>query len=115
MKRIALIVVLFTSAFITNAQETNPAPKPKINLANRAADHFVFQLSSDSWTNMPDSIASHQEGLSRGFNAYLMVDKPFRNAPHFSVAFGVGYGSTNMRFEKMQVDVKNNQSVTLPF
>lgn len=115
MKRIALLVFIIASALITNAQESPKTSKPKIDFANRAGDHFMFQLSGDSWTGMPDSINSHQSGFSRGFNAYVMLDKPFRSSPNYSVAFGVGYGSTNMKFDKMQVDVKSVASPLLPF
>ena len=114
MKRIVLLVMIMTSVVFTKAQEVN---KPKItaqDLANRAGDHFMFQITRDSWTNMPDSINSHQKGFSKGFNVYIMTDKPFRTSPQFSVALGIGYGTSNIKFEKMQVDVKS-ASTTLPF
>lgn len=115
MKRIALLVLIIASGLITNAQETPQSHANRIKLTNRAGDHFLFQLSADKWTNMPDSIKSHQSGFSKGFNAYIMTDKPFRNSPQYSVAFGVGYGSSNIQFRKMQVDVKNNARPNLPF
>lgn len=115
MKRIFALTALVLASFLNgNAQETTNK-KPVINLSNRANDHLMIQLSTDTWTGMPDSISSHKKGFSKGFNAYLMIDKPFRSSPKFSVAFGVGYGSSNISFEKMQVDVKSTVNSTLPF
>ncbi len=114
MKRFALAVAILATFLATNAQET-PPKKTLADLSNRANDHLMIQLSADSWTGMPDSISSHKKGLSKGFNAYLMLDKPFRSSPRFSVAFGIGYGSSNIRFDKLQVDVKSNSTATLPF
>ena len=82
--------------------------------ANRPADHFMIQLSSDHWTSKPDSIARHQSGFSRGLNIYVMKDKPFKTNPKLSFGIGIGIGSTNMVFKKMNVDIKSTNA-KLPF
>lgn len=93
----------------------NPiSPANKINLKDRPGDHLMFQLASDHWTNMPDSIKSHQSGFSKGFNAYIMFDKPFKTNPKLSVGIGVGISTSNISFKKMSVDIKA-ASTTLPF
>jgi hypothetical protein len=115
MKRIALLVSFLAFIQLTNAQETQKKQQERVSIANRAGDHFLLQFTRDTWTGMPDSIDSHQGGFSRGFNAYLMFDKPFRNSPKFSVALGVGYGSSNIKFDRMGVDVKSVANPRLPF
>ena len=111
---LALITVFLVSvSYAQDVPLTKPASK-KINLGDRAGDHFMFQLSSDHWTNMPDSIKSHQKGFSRGFNAYLMFDKPFKSNPKFSVGIGVGVSTSNIAFKNVNIDVKSTTS-TLPF
>jgi hypothetical protein len=55
---------------------------------------------------MPDSISSHQKGLSRGFNAYVMLNKPFKNSPKMSLGIGLGISTSNIYFKKMNVDLK---------
>jgi hypothetical protein len=95
-------------------QPTAPVIKaPKtIDLTNRANDHFMIQYGFDNWAGTPDSISP--KGFSRFFNIYIMLDKPFRNSPHFSVGLGVGVGSSNIFFENTYVDIKS-RSTRLPF
>ena len=102
-------VVISTSSVVPAAPRVNPIKGPK-----RAADHFMFQVSSDHWAGMPDSISSHQKGFSRGFNAYVMLDKQFKNAPKYSLGIGVGVSSSNISFKNMNVDLKSNATL-LPF
>ena len=92
-------------------------PKPKkdfskVVLTNRAADHLMIQYGSDAWSNRPDSVRT--KGFSRHFNVYIMLDKPFKTDPRFSVAYGVGIGSSNMFFDNVKVNV-NGLGSTLPF
>src|ERR1700761_6575908 len=102
MKKIfSLAFILVTISSVAFAQ-TSTDPK-KTNLADRAGDHLMIQLSSDHWANMPDSISGHQKGFSRGINVYLMIDKPFKSDPRYSVAFGIGVASSNIFFQKMEV------------
>ena len=94
---------------------TTPKPKKdysKVVLTNRAADHLMIQYGSDAWTNRPDSVRT--KGFSRHFNIYIMLDKPFKTDPRFSVAYGVGLGSSNMFFDNVKVNV-NGLGPTLPF
>jgi hypothetical protein len=116
MKKIALIIVTCLSFATLFAQEDtllHLSPK-KYDLSNRPGDHLMIQLSSDHWTGMPDSIASHQSGFSRGLNVYVMFDKPFKGNSKFSLGIGIGIGSSNMVFKKMNVDIKSASS-KIPF
>lgn len=106
-----------TSADIMMSPVPDKTPKPrkdwsKINLSNRSNDHFMFQFGADTWTNTNDSISP--KGFSRFFNAYIMLDMPFKNNPRFSVGIGAGLGSSNIFFENTYVDIKA-LSGTLPF
>ena len=117
MKKIVFVVtscLFFTFAFSQDTSYVAPDSYKTIKLPNRSGDHLMIQLSSDHWTGMPDSISSHQQGFSRGFNAYFMLDKPFRSSPKFSIGIGVGIGTSNIFFKRMNVDVKAGGSV-LPF
>ncbi|CAN5278173.1 hypothetical protein BH09BAC2_BH09BAC2_02370 [soil metagenome] len=107
------IVYCILSFFIVATGFSQDVPK-KIDLKDRKGDHLMIQLSSDHWTNMPDSIGSHQQGFSRGLNGYFMLDKPFRSSPKFSIGFGLGIGSTNIFFKKMNIDLKST-TTRLPF
>lgn len=128
----------FTVAFIVSLQAANsqtiqpkpvpakdsavitPAPAPaaakktfgKIDLSNRSNDHFMLQFGFDNWTGTSDT--TRPKGFSRFFNAYVMLDKPFKTNPKFSVGLGVGLGSSNIFFSGTRVDLKSLSS-TLPF
>lgn len=84
----------------------------KIDLSKRPADHFVFQFGSDSWLSHPDSIKT--KGFSRHFNFYVMKDKPMKSNPKFSVAYGLGIGTSNIFFDRQYVKVAGTGS-TLAF
>ncbi len=109
MKKTLLVLFSLSVSFLAISQSSNSS---KIDLTNRPSDHFMIQYGSDSWTNRPDSVRTG--GFSRHFNIYFMTDKPFKSNPKFSVAFGVGIGSSNMFFKNTNVDLKSNSS-TLPF
>ncbi len=117
MKKIVFVVIscmFFSYAF---SQDTPPATATNnkaLQLKNRPGDHFMIQLSSDHWTGMPDSISSHQKGFSRGFNAYFMLDKPFKSSPQYSIGIGAGISTSNIVFNKMNVDLKSSNTL-LPF
>ncbi len=116
MKKIVFVVtscLFFSMAF---SQETTPSAtnNNKVNFTNSSGDHFMLQLSSDHWAGTPDSISSHQQGLSRGFSAYIMLNKPFKNSPKISLGIGVGISTSNIYFKKMEVDVKAAPGL-LPF
>ena len=110
MRRILMIVPALLTIWCSFAQ----TKKKSFNLANRAADHFVIQLSSDRLLGLPDSISNYAKGLSRGLNVYAMIDKPFKSNPKLSIALGVGIGSSSIYFKRMFVDIAST-SPTLPF
>lgn len=118
MKKIVLVVLTCFVTMFGFSQDTtfsNVIPPSKtIKLPSRSGDHLMFQLTSDHWTGMPDSISSHQQGLSRGFNAYFMLDKPFRSSPKFSLGIGVGIGTSNIFFKRTNIDLKAG-GAQLPF
>lgn len=80
----------------------------KLDLSGRANDHFLIQVGADGWAGKPDSIRT--KGFSRHFNMYLMLDKPFKTDPRFSVGIGVGIGSSNIFFEKTTIDITGKES-----
>lgn len=84
----------------------------KIDLSNRSNDHFMAQYGFDNWAGTNDS--TRPSGFSRFFNAYIMLDKPFKNNPRMSVGLGIGIGSSNIFFDKRFVDIKSTAN-TLPF
>ena len=123
MKKIAAVVACLFALTFSFAQDTlvnittppiDREPIKPLKISNRSGDHLMIQISSDHLSNMPDSISSHQKGLSRGFNAYFMFDKPFRSSPKFSIGIGVGVGTSNIFFKKMAVDLKAGGDI-LPF
>jgi hypothetical protein len=120
MKKTAFIVIAFISFSTVFAQSKTDSTKTKkktdwskIDLS-RSGDHVLLQVSYDGWANMPDSINKLQQGFSRGFNAYLMLNRPFKTNPILSVAFGVGVSTSNIFFKNADVGI-TSQTVTLPF
>lgn len=106
------------TAFPSFSQEVAPLQEPKkkktFDLGNRAADHFMVQLALNSWQGAPDSINSRISGLQRSANVYIMLDKPFKANPRFSIAAGIGVGTGNIYFKKMIVDIGSTNPI-LPF
>jgi hypothetical protein len=118
MKKIVFVIatcLLFSFAFSQDTlTSTIPANIRKIKLSNRPGDHLMIQISSDHWIGMTDSISTHQKGLSRGFSAYFMLDKPFRSSPKYSIGFGLGINSSNIFFKRENIDIKTG-AAQLPF
>lgn len=117
MKKITFIIIgcLFISfAFAQETTTTTKTDTKTLKLPNRAGDHFLLQVSYDGWAGMPDSISSHQEGFSRGFNAYFMFDRPFKGSPKYSIGIGAGISTSNITFKNMNVDLKSSSDF-LPF
>jgi len=115
MKKILLALFSVGLFTVAKAQTTETKPKTdysKIDLSNRANDHFMIQLGYDGWTNRPDSV--NPSGFSRHFNFYFMLDKPFKANPHYSVAIGAGLGTSNIFFKNTYIDVKST-GTSLPF
>jgi hypothetical protein len=108
MRKFIVAAVAVCASLSAFSQATKPT------LINRAGDHFMLQLGSSNWSNVPDSIDSHLKGFNRSVNVYLMLDKPFKGNPKFSAAIGVGVGTSNMYFKKMLVNISSNQAL-LPF
>ncbi len=112
MKKAVFITSLLLSCIVTFAQKKKDWSK--LDLANKAGDHIMLQLVSSQWSGAPDSIQDYRKGLSRGANVYVMMNKIFKSSPQFSVAFGVGVGTSNIYFKRMSIDIKSTGS-TLPF
>jgi Outer membrane protein beta-barrel domain len=84
----------------------------KLDLSNRAADHFMLQYGIDGWTARPDSV--NTSGFSRHFNFYFMLDKPLKNDKRFSIGIGAGIASSNIFFDNTFIDIKATGN-RLPF
>lgn len=110
MKKILFIVIALISVSAASAQNK----KNGTDFMTRTGDHFMLQFTGDFWMGVPDSIKDHMKGFSRGANVYLMLDKRFKGSPKFSVAIGLGVGTSNMYFKRMNVDIKAKTN-TLPF
>jgi hypothetical protein len=114
-----------TSALTKALQSAKPAPTPvkpgkkdwsKVKLDPRKpADHFMIELGYDNWANTPDSI--HIQGFNRSFNFYFMYSFPFKSDVRWSVAAGLGIGSSNIFFHNQEVLVAasfTNQTLAFP-
>ncbi len=89
---------------------TQSAPKKakkkdwsKVNLGNRASDHFMIQTGYAGWASKPADIRT--KGFGRFLNIYLMMDFAFKTDPRFSVGIGAGIGSSNIYFDKMEPQI----------
>lgn len=115
-----MIVLVLTTGKMLMAQDNTETSTPekvkkdwsKVVLKNRAADHFMFQFGIDNWSGAPDSV--NIKGLSRSYNIYFMFDFVFKTDPRWSVGLGAGVGSSNIYFDKTNVDVKS-RATALPF
>lgn len=113
---IAFSALLLCTGVAAQKNDSTEAPQKKkidltkIDLKNRANDHFMIQFGYDGWVGTPDSIRT--TGFSRFFNAYVMLDKPFKSDPRFSVGLGVGIGSSNIFFEQTDIVLGSNNRQT---
>lgn len=114
-KIILILAVLSFSAVQLWAQEEVPTEIPgkkvkkdwsKVTLGDRANDHFMIQMGTESWLGLSDTVSSSRFG--RHLNIYLMLDKPFKTDPRFSVGMGVGIGSSNIFFKNHILDIKGS-------
>ncbi|MGG9970935.1 outer membrane beta-barrel protein [Ferruginibacter sp. SUN002] len=110
MKKIVLALLVFATSTAVAQKKKDWS---KVDL-NQAGDHIMVQFGLDNWAGAPDSISSHMKSFSRGLNIYLMINKPFKTDPRWSVAFGAGIGSSSIGFKKLDVDLKASGAV-LPF
>ena len=68
MKKVFLsIVAMWFFGVVANAQTKSSTGA---DLTGRAADHLMFQIGTDTWTNTPDSVKLGG-GTSRHFNVYF--------------------------------------------
>jgi len=112
MRKLFVIALALVTSLTAFSQTTKEAKNKEV--LSRAGDHLMLQISSDHWMGAPDSVSSHIKGFSRGLNVYFMLNKAFKADPRFSVAFGLGVGSSNIYFKRMYVDIAATRS-TLPF
>jgi hypothetical protein len=101
-------------ALVTVSAATAQEKKKMGGFMNRTGDHLMLQLTSDYWTGTPDSVDKRINGFARGANVYVMLDQRFKSAPKWSVAFGLGVGTSNMYFRNTVVDIKARTN-KLPF
>lgn len=98
------------------ADTTQPvvvAPAPARTTVNtgtqpRSNDHFMLQVGYTGWQGAPDTVST--SGIGRSFNAYFMLDLPFKTSPHWSAAIGVGISTDNVYFDKRTVDITGTTS-----
>jgi len=105
---VAFAVVLVSTAFGQTKKDWSK------EVIDRAGDHFMVQFGMDNWTGAPDSISSRINGFSRGVNVAIMLNKPFKSDPRWSVAFGLGISNSNIFFKNTSVDLRSS-STLLPF
>ena len=111
-KFLSVVLAISISLFLFSQDKTSTSTKKKkkdwsqVKLTNRANDHFMIQYGWLNWASIPDSI--NKRGWSNTFNAYFMIDMPFKTDPRFSIAFGPGIGVDNMFFEKTTVTITNH-------
>ncbi|MEO6406389.1 MAG: outer membrane beta-barrel protein [Ferruginibacter sp.] len=111
--RKSLVLLCAVSAYATAFSQI-PGGKKKYDLGNRPGDHFLFQINSNQWSGTPDSIDRHMGSFNRSANLYLMLDKPFKSDPRFSIAIGLGIGNSSIYFKNMNVDIASTNG-KLPF
>ena len=103
---ISISLVLFSQDKTSTSTKKKKKDWSQVKLTNRANDHFMIQYGWLNWANIPDTI--NKRGWSNTFNAYFMIDMPFKTDPRFSIAFGPGIGVDNMFFEKTTVTITNH-------
>ena len=102
MRKIFAIVFACTISILAFSQ-TKPSTQAK--LGNRAADHLVIQLASNFWSGTADSVSKYINSFNRSANVYLMYDKQFKTNPRLSAGIGVGVGTSNIYFNKMETRI----------
>lgn len=112
---LSLALALVLPLFAQDSTIAKPKKKDwsKLNLSNRANDHFMLQVGYNGWASMPDTVDT--KGIPRSFNMYFMFDFPFKTSPRFSVGIGLGLASDNYYLDKMTVDISGESSSSLTF
>ena len=118
MKKLLTAFSLFFFTSLLYAQDSTivaentvppPAPKQKKQFTippDQAGDHFMISLTTDHWAGAPDSIKDLKSGFSRGINVAIMLNKPFKSDPRWSVALGLGISHSSIFFENTAIDIK---------
>ncbi len=102
MRKLSAILFALTISTIAFSQTTSPLPT---KLGNRAADHFMVQIAGNFWSGAADSVSKNIKSFNRSANVYLMYDKQFKNNARLSAAIGIGVGTSNIYFDKMEVKI----------
>ena len=108
MKKLFFTAITLCLYFFTSAQTTKDWKKEALE---RPGDHFMISLTSDHWSGAPDTLSDRIKGSSRGLGFAIMLDKPFKSDPHWSVAFGLGISGSNMFFKNTSIDLKTTSTV----
>jgi hypothetical protein len=98
------------------AQSVKPGKKDWSKIRpdpRKAQDHFMFELGYDNWVGSTDSM--NIKGLNHSENFYFMYTWPFKSDGRFSLAAGVGLGSSNIYFAHQEVIVASTVNQTLAF
>jgi hypothetical protein len=113
MTKFVFVLIAIFSLSQATAQLKPKKDWSKVDI-DRSGDHIMFQLSSDHWSGAPDSIGGRIKGLSRGLNFYIMMNKPFKTDPRWSVGFGLGVSTSSILFKKTNIGILST-STLLPF
>lgn len=111
MRKFSAIVFALTISTIAFSQTTSTLPT---KLGNRAADHFMVQIAGNFWSGAADSVSRNIKSFNRSANVYLMYDKQFKTNPRLSAAIGIGVGTSNIYFDKMEARIASTNP-KLPF
>jgi Outer membrane protein beta-barrel domain len=116
MRKVSILIAALVLTFSAFAQpKTKTAPKKNFaELGSRPADHFMLQIGTNIWNGAADSVTSKMKGLNRSVNLYAMYDKQFKSNPKFSIAAGIGVGTSNIYFNRMEAKIGSFNS-KLPF
>lgn len=106
MRKLYVAIIALTLTLPAFSQTTEAInPKKPVEIISRAGDHFMFQLGQNSWNGAPDSVTNRMQSFNRSLSVYLMLNKPFKGDPRFSIGLGVGVGTSNIYFKKTNVDI----------
>lgn len=111
MRKISAIVF---ALIISGTAFSQIIPKTTSKLGNRSADHLMIQLASNFWSGSADSVSKYINGFNRSANIYLMYDKQFKTNPRLSAGIGIGVGTSNIYFNKMETRI-SAFNAKLPF
>jgi hypothetical protein len=108
-----IFIILFAVLVSASAFAQTTTKKEK-TITDRAADHFMFQVGTNIWSGTADSVSNYIRGFNRSANIYVMYNKQFKGNPKFSIAAGIGFGTSNIYFKKMEAKIVATRPI-LPF